>query len=423
MRSPAREADVVVVGGGAAGLRAASLLGGRGLDVVVIEARERLGGRILTVADPDWPVPIELGAEWIHGEASETMSVFDESEAVDVPDEHLLSREDGSLDTLSNFWERLARIRDFVPDQREATVAEALGEFAEREPNAARLARSFVEGFEAADPAKMSGRALSFGDDGAMRQRRPAPGYDTLVQRLERRIASQGEEIHVGAAVERIEWSRGRVLVRYRQGGEAREIHGRTVVITVPLPILRTLEIDPPIESIDLAFASLHMGEVVKMLLRFRTPFWENRFGRQMAFLHDPGARFHTWWTTAPLRAAVLVAWCGGPKAASLAAMSETSRLGIALDELATLLGVERSELDERFVDWRHHDWSADPWSRGAYSYPGIGGEAARHALTAPVEETIFFAGEALSEKNYGTVEGALETGRRAAEAVVASGL
>jgi monoamine oxidase len=127
-----------------------------------------------------------------------------------------------------------------------------------------------------------------------------------------------------------------------------------------------------------------------------------------------------TWWTYYPVRASVLTGWAGGPAAARLSNRSEREVLDDAVASLAKITGVSRARLRKMLVASHIADWQADPLSRGAYSYVTVGHLAAPKNLARPVENTLFFAGEATATSGVGgTVDAALSSGRRAAEEVL----
>ena len=170
------------------------------------------------------------------------------------------------------------------------------------------------------------------------------------------------------------------------------------------------------------ALRGLDMGHVVKLLVAFKERFWEGAFADQVGFFTTPDEPFHGWWTDYPLYAPLLVAWAGGPVAQKLSALSLQQRIDRALESLAHVLGRTRASVDDQVLAWDTHDWSADPFSRGAYSYVRVGGIPAQAHLAEPVDNTLFFAGEASeSEGHQATVHGALYAGQRAAEQVIAS--
>jgi len=179
------------------------------------------------------------------------------------------------------------------------------------------------------------------------------------------------------------------------------------------------LEFEPELpESKRKAVAKIEMGDAVRVLLKFRSPFWErirNGRYRDAGFFRFPGQPFPTYWTELPVRSDLLVAWVGGPKATALSGASPSEVIDRALSGLDALFGepaLVRAEFERGFT----HDWSRDPFARGAYSYVAVGGGDARLSLAAPVDDTLFFAGEATAHDGQGgTVNGALETGERAA--------
>jgi monoamine oxidase len=158
------------------------------------------------------------------------------------------------------------------------------------------------------------------------------------------------------------------------------------------------------------ALKKLASGPVVKIALRFRAAFWEEQHP-EVAFFHSPAAAFPTFWTPLPTRAPFLIGWAGGPKAVRLAGLKRDALVQRGLHSLESIFG-RQGEL----VAIHAHDWQADPYARGAYSYVMVSGEGAREALQAPLDDTLYFAGEATdTQGEAGTVAGALQSGLLAA--------
>ena len=164
------------------------------------------------------------------------------------------------------------------------------------------------------------------------------------------------------------------------------------------------------------------MGPVIKLVLSFREPFWECVAAgrhRDTAFFFTPAASFPTFWTSLPVRSTRLVAWAGGSKATRLSGLDESQLVEAALASLEQMFGHSaraRELLRASYV----HDWQSDPFARGAYSYVVAGGSSARARLASPVEDTLYFAGEATAtDGQSGTVIGALQSGQRAAREVL----
>jgi monoamine oxidase len=180
-------------------------------------------------------------------------------------------------------------------------------------------------------------------------------------------------------------------------------------VITLPLGVLqsRAVRFSPGLDKEE-AMEKLVSGPVIKAALRFPTAFWQRR-APGVAFFHSPGAPFPTFWTPLPARVPLLIGWSGGPKA------TQPSWPAIRSSLLSVFGRIE--EPDEVVIQ----DWAKDPFARGAYSYVLVDGAGAREALAAPLAATLFFAGEATSADDSGTVAGALASGQRAARELLNS--
>ncbi len=438
-----RDADVLVVGAGAAGLMAADCLVADGIDVIVVEARERVGGRILTVRDGRSPVPLELGAEFVHGRAPETVRILDANGVAfyDVHGGELRAR-DGRLRPARSFWPRLEALMSRMDPAREPD--RSFDEFLAAQGDVAasdrRTARAFVEGFHAADANRASERALAQaggggGSEVALQSARVAGGYDRVPAALAERL---GGRVRTRTAVRRIEWRRGEVKTSVELGtGDVAQLATRACIVTLPVGVLAAqppergaVRFDPDPAPLRRALDGLAMGPVVRLSFLFDRRFWEDGLPaaqsdaslRELSFVHAPGRPFNVWWSAYPVRAPMLVAWSGGPPAAELERQGAAGIEAAATEELAAITGLGVDAVRARVVRCARHDWSADPYSRGAYSYAVSGGADAWRRLREPVEATLLYAGEAAARPGEnGTVEGALESGRAAAVAVTAA--
>ena len=437
--------DAIVIGAGAAGLAAARALSDAGRRAVVLEARPRIGGRILTVHDREWPLPIELGAEFLHGEAAPTRAIATRAglAVVEMSDEHVWA-ERGRLRPMGDVWARLGRILGRI-DTRTRDVSFATFLARRRVPAPTRtMGRLFIEGYYAADLDRISAHSLASGapdTDDPPRQYRMADGYSGIVESLRAGLDGERVQLRTGCVVEAIRWRRGQVEVSYRSatGGPARELRAPRAVITLPVGVLKARDGDPgavrfePVpEVVKGARERLEMGQVVKVVLRFREPFWDEPdfFGRRAApgvavtrvdFVHDQAGDFPTWWLARPWQAPIMTAWAGGPRADALADLEDTALVDRALGSVSRALDVPRARLDGLLLSWRMHDWRRDLYSRGAYSYVGVSGLPVQRALGRPVQGTLFFAGEATEPEEMGTVAGALASGQRAARRILKS--
>lgn len=441
--------EVAIVGAGVSGLEAARVLHGAKIDVAILEARERIGGRIFTVRDPKIPVPIELGAEFVHGSAPELHDLAREANLslVDIGGDRW-QKQRGRFRRADDFWSLLDVVmRRLNADEPDRSFEHFLNSrFSRgRERRARNLALQWVEGYQAADPAKASARALaeggSPGDD--VRERRIGrlvSGYDQVAHWIGRDIL---DRVRFGAVVSRVVWSPGAVRIEARDasGNYTPAVEARSAIITLPLGVLQA----PPTEtgsvlfepSLDLdrgksaGLQGLEMGAVLRVALRCAEPFWMSKqFMRRAktqeldraAFFHTDDPEFPVWWTAYPVFAPLLVAWVGGPRARKLAAFADEQIVERAIAAAARQFGMTRRAA-ERVVEagWVHN-WVADPFARGAYSYVLVGGNDAPAKLARSLKRTLFFAGEASDpEGRTGTVHGAIATGRRAARQVLSA--
>ena len=432
--------DVIVIGAGVAGLSAARRLVTHGLDVVVLEARDRIGGRIWTHHDPRLTAPVELGAEFVHAEAEEIRSVARQANLsiVDVGGRRWRS-EGGRLRPMDDFPERLKRVLGSLDEEREPdrSFAEALRRMRRIRAEDRRLALRFVEGYQAADANIISEQSLagSVDDPDALRLARVGGGYDGLVSALSSGVRPQ---LRLGRPVSRVTWGPGEVEVESRSssGRSMPGISARAAIVTVPLGVLTapngstgSIEFKPDIPSIKRAAGQLVMGGVQRVAIRFDEPFWMSaRFsarhgGRSLHRMQLLQALseipFPVWWAAYPVETPLLVGWTGGPTAWQLSEGSRDSIVDTAITSLSTILGMARSSVRRRVRESFTHNWITDPYSRGAYSYVAVGGSGASAQLARAVHHTLYFAGEHASSGRNGTVDGAIASGRRAADQVV----
>jgi monoamine oxidase len=425
-------ADVIVVGAGAAGLSAAAELIRAGRSVLLLEARDRLGGRMWTRHEPQLAVPVELGAEFIHGAAPVTHSLLAAAgcAVLRAGDSHWTAI-GGKLERRDALFPQvLAAIsRTDILARKDLPFARFL-ESHVRLPRAAKqFARTMAEGFDAVDTAQASARAIVAewtGDIvGGAPQSRPAMGYSALLSALMAQLQAPRFVLKTSATVHNITWSPGSVDVAGEFGGIAFKAHAARAVITLPLGVLQqrpgttgAVRFSPPLQAKAAQLRLLASGSIVKMILRFRSPFWEQIYrGRYLGagFFHAPGAAIPTFWSMGPVSAPLLVAWVGGPSARRLARGSHKAIVRAAIHSLQGIFGREVDVAGE-LQGFYYHDWEHDPFSRGAYSYVRVGGNQARAALAQPLDETLFFAGEATdTDDESGTVTGALHSGIRAA--------
>ena len=441
--------DVVIIGAGAAGLAAARRLSGAGRRVIILEARPRIGGRVFSRSIPSLPLPLELGAEFIHGEGATTFGIVRAAAltAVQLPDTHWWSHGD-RWNLVDDFWSRIDAVRKKIGSPSpDISFAEFLRRRRDLSPPARELARTFVEGYHAAHADRISAKALTAADseqenDGSGNsQFRLAGPQSDIIDWLAAGLDVEGTEVRLASVVRAIRWSQGSISVDLQSTVTRREetVTARAAIVTVPIGVLKAppdqdgaIRFDPPLTQKKRAIEGIEPGHVVKIAFVFRDAFWEDpTFLRERArsksasrglplnFLHSSSRFVPTWWTSAPIRSTILTAWAGGHAADALLAESDSSRIDRVLDELSAQWDVPRNRLDALLTGTYSHDWQSDPFSRCAYSYAAVGGSTAHARLAAPLAGTLFFAGEATSGDETGTVAGAIDSGRRAANEVL----
>ena len=434
--------DVLVLGAGVSGLATAQRLVQAGCTVTILEARNRLGGRVLTRRGGKWPVPMDLGAEFIQGRIP---ALFKLAEQAGQPVVEILGARwevrGGQLTRATNRRGRaeriLSKLPELGPQEDESFDQFITRRVAEGAPaEAGDQAKSWVETYDAADPTRISVRALvrerlaERKIDGE-RGYRMVTGYDGIPEILATQLSSDRASVHLEMIATVVRWTPGAVAVEARTPGgvPAGPFSSRRLVVALPLGVLQanpsepgSIRFMPSLADKEDAFQGLEMGHVVKLVFAFKERLWQKAFPDEVGFLLTPEEPFMGWWTGYPLYAPVLVAWAGGPVADSFAGLSADQRIDRALDSLARILRKPRGLIDEQLVTWDAHDWTADPFARGAYSYVRVGGMQAQQVLATPVEDTLFFAGEATETNGYqATVHGALFAGQRAAEEVLNS--
>src|SRR6267143_4647726 len=233
MTSDRKRVDVLVLGAGAAGLAAARDLSQAGLRVTVIEARPRIGGRILTRHDPRVPVPLELGAEFVHGEARETLAIARAAGLgiLELPDLHELVA-GGRFKPLPDFWgvvDSMNRdlVRRIAKRGKDFPVSEYL-DSARLPPLRRSMLKSFVEGWYAAHAELLSAQSLAEeatdgGEAGIPedKQFRIANGNDALMQWLRDGLDPDRTQLRLSTVAHIVAWKRGNVSVESHAGDGA----------------------------------------------------------------------------------------------------------------------------------------------------------------------------------------------------------
>lgn len=419
--------DVIVIGAGVAGLSAALRLAQAGKRVLVLEARDRAGGRILSAQPRDLKVPVELGPEFVHGGSALLRAALREAGMrLEPVRRDMWARDERGLRHRHAYWRELARLAERIPVHTKMSFGKFLRTQRGLPPGERKRLVAYGEGFNAAPGSRLSAESVRL-EHGGMdeQQSRPRPGYATLVQSLVARLRKAGGRLELDSPVAAVRWKPGEVVVRSRR----RTLQASAAVVTLPLGLLQagTVKFSPPLREKRRIIRKLGWGQVARVTLRFDAGFWKSkvvpdellRRGRPaFGFFSVADADFPTWWAPSP-GAPLLVGWAGGPRSIPLSELSDKQRVQCALRSLAEGWGVPVSALRKHLRDAWTHNWRKDPFTRGAYSYSVAGFETGPEQLARPVAQTLFFAGEATAEA-LGTVHGALDSGVRAADEILA---
>jgi monoamine oxidase len=434
--SSVRVADVLVLGAGMAGLAAARALAERGMRPLVVEARDRVGGRVYSLQTSEGMV--ELGAEFVHGRDPDLWALIKEAGAETIERDGAMLREgpaglaEDEAAEAGALFDPLDQLADLQDDM---TFTEWLASSDVPQEQRAALS-SYVEGFNAADANRIS--AMSLGLQQKAEEHINAwdawhvrGGYSQLAVYLANRVRELGGEVRLGCVVRSVRWSAGEVAVETSDG----VFRAARCVVTLPLGVLQRVNRDGGIpfapEPAAIAQARrLAMGSAERLTMVFRERWWERskRVSEKvlgaMSFLFTFGRTPPVWWTRHPEPETLptLTGWAGGPRAAELVGRDAAGLGDDQCGALGEIFGLPEQEVRDALVATHKHDWELDPFAYGAYSYVPAGALDAPGAMAEPECDTLFFAGEHTdTTANWGTVHAALGTGLRAAEQVFRS--
>ncbi len=432
-----KQTDIIIIGAGAAGLMAARKLARAGKKVIVLEARNRCGGRIHTIDKESFFRHAELGAEFVHGNLPVTLNLLDEAGINYYPATAEMWRyQNGKLTQESFFaedWDLLlTRLNDLKTDTSISDFIEQ--QFSDEKYDELRnTVWKFVSGYDTADPDKASAFALrkewQSEDDNA--QHRIIGGYCAMIKYLELECRNAGGIINLNSPVKEVHWQAGKVTA-VTAGDITYEAD--QMIIALPLGVLQAegnekgaIAFHPAITEQSTAINAMGFGAVIKILLEFSEVFWTDKLSEQLAdkSLRNMGYLFSdetipTWWTQVPQHSKVLTGWIGGPPAAEKKNAAESEMLRLSLQSLGNIFNRDPEELKDKLIAFNIINWTAEPFTRGSYSYDTVAAPESRKILNVPLENTLFFTGEYLYEgPAMGTVEAALTSGSEVAERII----
>jgi monoamine oxidase len=402
--------EVAVIGGGAAGIAAARRLRAAGIECLIIEARGRLGGRAWTVVDKG--LALDLGCGWLHSAdrnpwvevATEQDRAIDKSPPpwgrASLTFGFPLNEQRAFFETMGAFYSRLDRTAKATEDAAASTVLAPNG----RWNNLINAVANYITG---ADLDRVSIRDFDRFEDSGVNWR-VTDGYGTLIA-----AAAKDIPVALDCPVQRIDHSGKRVMIGTAKGA----IEADQAIVTLPSTILaeNAALFAPALPEKTVAAIGLPLGLADKLFLSLEGAEEFEKDSRLFGRTDRPGTGGYHF---RPFGRPQIEAYFGGRLAAELETQGEPAFFAFAVSELTGIFG---SAFAQRVKPIVVHRWAADPWARGSYSCALPGAADGRAMLAAPVEERLFFAGEACSRHDFSTAHGAFLTGVVAAEQAIAA--
>lgn len=420
---------VIIIGAGASGLYAGWYLQERGFDVSILEASDKIGGRIRHLsgfADFD----VELGAEEVHGTNSEWYKIIQQTNATlldqNTNDDFYFFRQDPGntseailkSEAQAKQYNEYLKAMNFVDGAYNYTGPDMT---VEQHLAVSGISWSLFDVVNAklgnehgTSNARLSIKGLaeedamwSAGDSNYVLKNR------SMLSVLEAKFAPVLSKVTKNTQVKRIDYAGAKIILTDQIG---KTYEADRVVVTVPLKILQdgVISFTPALPSTKLAaIENIGMGAGMKAVFKFSQAFWKNLLGGNLgSILGYPAVPEVYAANSGKGQTPILTAFIMGEKAEQFSSLGSNAA-GTILSHLDNIFGgnVASQSKDDMYI----MDWAKEPFIRGAYSYPKVGGGLIfRKELAAPVGDRIFFAGEATHfEGHSGTVHGAIETSIR----------
>src|SRR5688572_2184718 len=413
--------DVIIIGAGSAGLMAMKELLETGYRVCLIEAASSAGGRIATIKKKGFYMPVETGAEFIHGKLPLTIKILKQAnidyEAVTGKMIRVLNGKWYQEEEQTKHWDEL--MRKLRKQKKDVTIRAFLDDhFLNHGYEDLRKAvQGFAEGFDLADITKAS--VLPLRKEWAQAdqtQYRIPGGYSQLTDWLLGNCLALKGKIYFNCFAKTVEYKKGNVAVTT---SNSKKFEAAKLIITASIGMLQSgmIEFNPGLGAHQEAIRQIGFGSVTKMQLLFKTPFWKEKTDEIGFLITDES--IPTWWTQLPVENNLLTGWLGGPKAGLKANNNDRTLLRNALLSLSSVFHLPHEALTKELFHYKIRRWHNDPFTLGGYSYSTLFSEKAVEILSEPIAESIFFAGEAIySGESRGTVEAALQSGLDSAKKI-----
>lgn len=420
--------SIIILGAGASGLAAARSLSKKDNKVIVLEARDRIGGRIFTSNSDGFSSPVEHGAEFIHGDLRHTQKLADETGVKLREGEGRQWNVESGTKSEGEFFE--TGWDDLVNELKKLDRDMSIGEFLEKNfsdkkyESLRESVTRFVQGFDAADASKASAFALrqEWTETDATTGYHLVGGYTQLMEHLFNESQNAGAEFHLSSVVNEIFWGKGKVAVTTVNG---ERYDADKLLITIPPAVLRSGSVGffPDIREHLNAIRKIETGGVIKFLIEFTEAVWEK--GGSAEFRKFPDAYFFfsdafvpTWWTQRPSPTPLLTGWLSGPVTQSIK-MTDEELLNEGIKSLGYIFDCPVDVVRSKIKAAKVVNWVNDPFALGAYAYKTVDTNSLMEVLSKPVENTLYFAGEAYyTGPEMGTVEAALASGELVAAAI-----
>jgi monoamine oxidase len=413
---------IIIIGGGISGLVVADAMASD-FDVVLLEANDRFGGRMHTCNLPGFSQQVEAGAEFIHGQGSETLHLLKRAGLQFEPAAGKFYRKEKNK--WQQQWEMMEGWDALMEKMGGLSIDTTLLDFLNRyynQPSQAAMRKhiiAFAEGFDVADPARVSVQSLYSEWSKDEENFRIPGGYGLLIDFLCEQAKLKGASLLTGKTVGEIIWKPGDSTVVT----SAYEKYTATkIIVTVPLPVLQVkdgetfIKFTPAIGEYIEASQAIGMGAVIKVVVEFKKSLWLEDAGFILSDELIP-----TWWTQLPINTPLLTGWAGGPRAYQLSTDSDEVLIEKSFQSLAAIFDLPVEGIKEQVKAIRIFNWQKNKWSHGAYSYNTPDSSQAKELLNTPIDNTLFFAGEALyNGKSPGTVEAAIVSAREVIKKIVA---
>ena len=418
--------NVIVIGAGAAGLLASWEMASAGLQVLTLEARNRVGGRMHTGVLKETQIA-EIGAEFVHGELPISLGLLDAAGLEITPIKgKMLTVRNGRVTENDNdlfaHWELFAE--KFKMLETDMTVDAFLKTYFadDRFTSFRNSVQRYASGFDGADTQfasiKILGEEWLKEEEEEETQFRIENGYSALAEWLQQQLIEAGAVLKFNEVVESVEWDTSLINVQLTDGDQ---FTCDRLLVTIPLNHLQTSSIRfTPALPIQSAFHQIGCGHVLRVNLLFTDAFWfsiDTHLG--FAFGED---MIPTWWTRYPSDEPIIVGWVGGPDAEKLSVDTDGQLVDLALKSLGRMLNIDEAVLQSKLVAASVGNWKQEHFTGMSYSYATPESATARNLINKNVESKIFFAGEAFYEGDaQGTVEAAFDSGQKKAREIIAS--